>query len=201
MKKRIIAGVLTAGMIFTVGCTPKLETTGITIDSFIDQMSEMDSNDYVSIDGIAENAKIKEGKGGISQYTSKANFGYKGTDFGSSELNAEIETKTNEIISLEYNISLLSSTQSVMWDDSETGAAFTVSICKRLYDCAKIICGLSATESEDEIEEVVKEIINNNDAGGGETTRSYNGYKVTFSAEDTFGDLTIKIEMEETEEE
>ncbi|MGN0585272.1 MAG: hypothetical protein ACI4JD_07440 [Ruminococcus sp.] len=200
MKKRIIAGVLTAGMIFTVGCSPKLETTGITIDSFIDKMSEMDSNDYVSIDGIAANADIKEGKGGISQYTSKADIDYEGTAFGSSELKAEIETKTNEIISLEYNVSLLSSIHSVMLDDAETGAAFAVSICNRLYDCAEIICGLSATESEDEVEEVIKEIINS-DEGEGETTRSYNGYKVTFSLEDTVSDFTIKIEMEETEEE
>lgn len=201
MKKRIIAGVMTAGMIFTVGCSPKIETTGITIDSFIDKMSEKDGNDYVSIDGIADNAEIKEGKGGISQYTSKTDIDYEGTDFGSAELKAEIETKTNEIISLEYSVSLLSSIQSVMLDDAETGAAFAFSICNRLYDCTEIICGLSATESEDEVEEVIKEIINNNDDSNGETTRSYNGYKVTFSAEDTFGDLTIKIEMEETEEE
>ena len=82
MKKRIIAGVMTAGMIFTVGCSPKIETTGITIDSFMDDMLNKDLNQFVNLENLADNAETKEGKGGISQYTSEADLEYDGTRVG-----------------------------------------------------------------------------------------------------------------------
>lgn len=190
MKRKIIGAALTALTLLSVGCSAtEYNTTGITIDNFMDDFTLIRDN-METFEDLKDNGTITEGADGISYYSSTASLeSDDGTEICEISVDADLEAKTNEIISMEFEID---APLVAALNDSETKAEVMAVEMDIVMDCIQVIFGMSSTEMETEQSELLEEM-SEEGIFSSSVVREYGIYNAEFDIS-AGGKITVNIE-------
>lgn len=189
-EKKIIGAALSALTLLSVGCSAiDYNTTGVTIDSFMDDFALIRDN-METFEDLKNNGTITEGADGISYYSSTAEItSDDGTELGEISVNADLEAKTNEIISMEFEID---APLVAALNDSEMMAEVMAVELDVVMDCIQVMFGMSSTEMETEQSELLEEI-SEEGIFSSTVVREYGIYNAEFDIS-AGGKITVNIE-------